>query len=412
MYLLGDLMNMNEKQSVAIKCESNHIFLLSGAGTGKTRVITSKIEHILNVSYSKPSFLILSFTKRSIFELKSRLCKSTDNIFVTTFHGLANSIVNHSKDKRILDDKYRSLSPMSDDELLLIANEKRLLKNNHKTTMRFNDYSLFLSKNGLIDYLDMEIGALSKLENMSKNDPLYPKFDYIFIDEFQDTSDIQFSMIKLLSGKNTKIFAVGDPDQSIYSFRGTGEKVIESYIKNYSAQKLVLDLNYRCSKKILFHANSLIQHNKRKFRKDLIGVKENFGIVKSILTHNKDNEESLVISNIRDCIKRGHQQKDIVVLFRNHKDAQLLRYGLFDSYLSDIQLLSMHQSKGLEFKVVIIIGLKKYNYPNKKVLEEERRLFFVSLTRAMDELYIYMPVDKNNISRFIKEAKIKYETHD
>lgn len=405
-------MKMNEKQANAISDDSRSVFLLSGAGTGKTRVITAKIQHIHTQNEYKPTFLILSFTKRSIFELKSRLKNLGDNVFITTFHGLAYHIVKPEIGNGIFDSKYRSLLDMSDDSLLMIASEKRLMKKNDVTTKTFKDYSAFLHKNQLIDYLDLEILALKKMKNIRHNELNDFKYDYIFIDEFQDTSDIQFMLLKLLSRHDTKIFAVGDPDQSIYSFRGTGEKVIESFIDAFGAKKLLLDLNYRCSRQILFHANNLISYNKHQYRKKLAGVKIDEGIVKSFLVHSKSTEASLVLLNIKECLKRGYQQSDIGVLFRNHKDAQFIKYAFYNSYLTDVHLLSMHQSKGLEFKIVIIIGLRKYHYESKKNLEEERRLFFVSITRAMDELYIYMPVDKANISRFIKEGKIKYETLD
>lgn len=405
-------MKMNEKQAEAVKDNSRSVFLLSGAGTGKTRVITSKILDISAKSEVKPTFLVLSFTRRSVSELKYRLINVIDNVFITTFHGLALHIIKPEFCNHIFDSKYRSLLDLSDDSLAMIAAEKRLMKNNNTATKPFNDYSTFLQKNRLIDYIDLEIMALHKLKNIRDNAANDFQYDYIFIDEFQDTSDIQFSLLKLLVQTHTKIFAVGDPDQSIYSFRGTGKKVIENFISIFEAKKLLLDLNYRCSRQILFHANNLISYNKHQYRKKLTGVKMSEGIVKSFLVQNKLNEESLVILNIKDCLKRGFQQKEIAVIFRNHKDAQLIKYGFYNSYLSDIHLLSMHQSKGLEFKIVIIIGLRKYTYPNRNILEEERRLFFVSITRAMDELYIYMPIDKSNVSRFIKEGKFKYETLD
>ena len=89
-----------------------------------------------------------------------------------------------------------------------------------------------------------------------------------------------------------------------------------------------------------------------------------------------------------------------------------MRYALTDHYMTDIHLLSMHQSKGLEFKVVLIIGVKPVVYENKSTLYEERRLFFVSMTRAMDHLYVYGYLNNKGMSRFLKECKFKYETHD
>ena len=409
---MGDHMYLNEKQQTAVACDDGAIFLLSGAGTGKTRVIVSKVKSILENFDTNSKILILSFTRRSVFDLKTKLQKTSDNLFITTFHGLCYSMISTDFDVKIFDSNFRSSLNLSDQEILQISAKKRLLDFSNITTKPFYEYSSFLAKNGLIDYTDLEILTLKKLKYSSSNDDESLRFDYIFIDEFQDTSWVQFEILKCLFLKHTKIFAVGDPDQSIYSFRGTGERVIETYIKTFKSSTLLLDLNYRCASKILLHANLLIRHNRSKFRKQLSGVKKDEGVVKCFLVKKSDIEKSLVILNIRKCIIEGYQQKDIAIIFRNHKDAVLIKQGLFDQYLSDVQLLSMHQSKGLEFKVVFIIGIKHRLFESKKVLYEERRLLFVAMTRAMDRLYIVGHVRDSKVSRFLKECKFKYETLD
>ena len=405
-------MKMNEKQQLAIESNEQSVFLLSGAGTGKTSVITNKVNWIMTKISPNSKILILSFTKRSVFDLKKRFSKTNDNLFITTFHGLCYHMISADFDIHLFDAKFRSSLELSDAELLQISASKRLLDFRRTITKPFYEYSSFLTKNQLIDYTDLEILTLEKLKKSGKNLPEDATFDYIFIDEFQDTSMVQFELLKMLCQPKTIIFAVGDPDQSIYSFRGTGLNIIDAYVKTFHASVLNLDQNYRCSVKILYHANLLIKHNRSKLRTNLKGIKKSEGTVQCHLIRKVEEEVSLVILNIRSLLKSGFQQKEIAIIFRNHKDVVRLRYALTDHYMTDIHLLSMHQSKGLEFKVVLIIGVKPVVYENKSILYEERRLFFVSMTRAMDHLYVYGYLNNKGMSRFLKECKFKYETHD
>ncbi|MDY0210390.1 MAG: ATP-dependent helicase [Acholeplasma sp.] len=403
------MMEMNEKQKLVIGSKDKHIFLLAGAGTGKTRVITEKIRQLIRNEGFTDSVLVLSFTNKSVLDIKKRLAISADNLLVTTFHGLCYRIVSSYISVNLFDDSKKSLVGLSDAMLLEIYNQKRRFENNNGSTEPFLRYHRFLQENQLIDYIDLEKFALNYL--LKKQDSVIEQFKYthIFVDEFQDTSDIQFELLKCLSKESRSVFSVGDPDQSIYRFRGTGEKVIQNYLKYFKAKVFVLDYNYRCKKQIVLYANRLIACNKRRIKKTLIAYKEEHGVVSVHRFDSLESETLFVMDRIKSFIGIGYLPKDIAILYRNHSDASMLKNNLGESYYMDINLLTLHQSKGLEFKIVFIIGNKVRKYQNKKELEEERRLFFVGMTRAMDKLLISV-LTKTDKPRFVKELKCQYET--
>ncbi|CCV63707.1 DNA helicase, UvrD/REP type [Alteracholeplasma palmae J233] len=367
---------LNKKQEEAVTSSDRFIFLLAGAGTGKTRVIVERIKYLLeNKITVEEKILSISFTQKSAKELKKRIGK--ENIKSQTFHSFCLSYLDF---KNVLEPKV-----FNSEELLLISNYKNSLFRK-KMPKHYKEYEAYLKNQAGIDYDDILINFL-KLKNI-------PKYDYIFIDEFQDTNPLQYQVLKKLVHSMTNVFSVGDPDQSIYAFRGSDIKIIDKYIKDYKAKIYLLDENYRCNKKVLLTANKLISKNKKRFNKALYPIKTKDGLVEIVYTKDR-------FKTIKTIIKR---ENFLTILVRSYHSHRNLESYLEENYVFNYQLLTIHQAKGLEFDAVLILGTSEMVRTNtQKELEEERRILFVALTRAKEKVYLL----EKHPNRFLKEMKTK-----
>lgn len=391
---------LNIKQKKVVEANDRFIFLLAGAGTGKTTVIISKIKRLLSSGVNPENVLVLSFTRKSVADLKRRF-HVDDTPLVSTFHGFCYQELEKKININIADDNMLILNGYSKDQLTKIDYYKR----NDKAPRIVKRYNSFLQEHNLIDYTDLEKILIKRLK---KNDTfsirIKKKYKYIFVDEFQDTSITQFMLLKEMK-KNSKIFCVGDPNQSIYSFRGASKKVIDKYIKSFKAKVYLLDENYRSGSEIIKASNNLIQYNKNYYYFNLRANKKETGLVKVKSFKDIYTQSNFIMEKIRNLLKKGFQQKNIAVIYRNHHFANDFKKKLLKTYFERINLLTIHQAKGLEFDCVFMIGLEEGRLPfDNSNIEEERRLFYVGITRAKFKLYLLSIVKNNKQSRFIKEC--------
>lgn len=399
-------MLLNKEQQQAINLQDRFIFLLAGAGTGKTRTVIKKIKHLLVSGVNPGDILAITFTRKAAEEMQLRL--GNEDVLINTFHGFCyGELQSRGLQKKIVDP---ASLPFTQHELLLVANYKNSLQGG-KTPLIYNTYKEYLESKELIDFDDIMLMFL-KLKNK-----YISKYKYIFVDEFQDTNELQYEILKMLINSDTKVFAVGDPDQSIYRFRGANPEIINRYLDDFNATLLTLGHNYRSSTKIIKYANSSISKNIHRIKKTLTPNRKADGYVEVLEFLNQEKEANFILNKIRELISMEYKISDIAIIYRNHSRATNFKIKFYQSYLSLIQpslnLLSSHESKGLEFKIVFLIGLEEGLMPQTTLnqiseTEEERRLFFVSITRAMDYLYIsYTKKDQFEIdkkpSRFIKE---------
>lgn len=390
---------LNINQTKAVMANDRFIFLLAGAGTGKTTVIVNRAKRLIELGYNK--ILLISFTKKSAESLKRRIGTEDPNVMTSTFHGFC---------YQALKDIYK-LEMVKEEQLLENGftmseiKEIDILKRNQSKSSLLKRYDKFLKEDKLFDFTDLEILMLKRMKADRKfATQIKEKFDYIFIDEFQDTSKIQYELIKTLKTNKNSFFCVGDPDQSIYSFRGASKKVIDTYLSEFKASLYLLDLNYRSSIEIIRLSNNLIKHNQNRFSKELacfIREKGNV-ILKYFKEHEKKN--TYILNEIRNLLNKGIKQEQIAILYRNHSVANKLKNVLFETYYERIVFMTIHQAKGLEFKVVFLIGLNESILPMKDSnLEEERRLMFVGVTRAERYLYLIVNLETHKPSQFILE---------
>ncbi len=391
---------LNDDQLKVINAKEKVIFLLAGAGTGKTTVIVNKVNKILSDKSNK-KILLITFTKKGVSDLKLRIKTTNKDLLITTFHGLCYQLLADLKPK-IVSEEELIKEGYSRESLRKIDLDKRNYVNS-KVLKKYNDYLKKISK---VDFNDLELLLLQRLkENSDFRIMVSELFDYIFIDEFQDTSLNQYQLIKYLKRKDNYLFAVGDPDQSIYNFRGASDKVILNYLNDFKASKYEMLINYRSSKIVINKANKLINYNKRKLPKKLVSSTLIEGGVYTYYFKDETTKINYLVKEIKALVKEETKFNEIAILYRNHYLSNKLKSVFYEHYLYDLNLMTIHQAKGLEFKVVFIIGLNKGILPLvNSNLEEERRLFYVGITRAKSKVYLLVNLSLPK-SRFIKEIK-------
>ena len=278
-------------------------------------------------------------------------------------------------------------------------------------------------------YLDFNDLISRTVHLFKKNKDIVQKFQtqyqYLLVDEFQDVNNLQVEMLKLMITPKTQLFCVGDDWQSIYGFRGSNVDCIINFEKTFKKSKTIkLNLNYRSTQSIVGASNEVIKHNKFKIEKEIFASKmSNFKIVE-YAGNNLDENVAFCIDKVRQLLKDGFKNDDILFLYRRSKMYQPYFFALKNENVK-VQNKTIHGAKGLEAKVVFIVGLtdgyggfpdiwledrifqviKPANHDS--LMEEERRLFYVAITRAKDQLYLI--TEKGNSSRFLREIPSEFK---
>ena len=442
---------MNEKQLEAVKSLENTL-VVAGAGSGKTFTIVNKIKYLLdNNIYKENELLVISFTNESVNDLKRKIDYNLD---IMTFHKLAITLINNP-DMKISNEYYlkfiineyfnsygkynkkqnklikRILQEMDIDNLkkLIITfinlyksnyNDINYLLNLYQKSHFINKiyfkiileiyhiYNQELESSNLYDFNDM----IKIATNNINNNIIKTNYKYIIIDEFQDTSLNRFKLIDaIMKQNNAKIFVVGDDYQSIYRFSGCNLDIFLNFNKLVSNLNIInLDYNYRNPKEIIDVANSFIMKNKNQIKKETICLKNINKPIKICFYKNKRTAIEKILKYI---------DTKYLILGRNNTDKDLFN-------VQDKPFLTIHKSKGLEEDNIILINLTNNNnslpskIKNPKIInkliktdyypyEEERRLFYVALTRTRNNIYLLVP--KSNYSIFIKELMKNYKNY-
>jgi len=344
------LEEFNEKQKKAILEENKKIFLIAGAGCGKTKTLIGRVNYlILNKNVKCKEILILTFTKKAIKEIKERIIFSLNDsfkdIFVYNFHSFCFKILNRysyligfENNKFLVYDKKEQETLIKN----ILTNEKletdrkninniiffinniknkkidiNKLKKDDKRVKIYEEYEKYFNKNKLFDYNDLILKSLKILiENPNIRKKYQDDFQHIFIDEFQDINSIQWEIINIILGNNKSIFVVGDPNQSIYGFQGSTPDLIFSFLKNKSWKIIYLNENYRSTKKIVTFSNSFVENNKNYLINNLLNTNNEKGCKIEWL-----NCVSIfyIIRQIKCLIKEKKINfNDIAILYRNN----------------------------------------------------------------------------------------------
>lgn len=434
---------MNDKldkyQKKAVKCKRKNILVLAGAGSGKTFVIVSRVKYLIhNLNIDPKDILCISFTNDAVDKLKDDL--KDEKIDVLTFHKLALKIIGRKKEVLnedmlfdiILDsfsnDKLYGLYKMGKQDIcILIKTFINLFKSNNYsldmfyTFIRKADakdkillkeimkcyicYESYLNKENVMDFNDMINIAIDKLDNCNV------RYKYIIIDEYQDTSFTKLNLIKkLILLSNASLFAVGDDFQSIYRFTGSDIKIITNFRRYFPFAKIIkLKYTYRNSYELIKVAGKFIMKNPFQIRKKLLSKFKLKNPIEIIYYDDLNYSINNVIKN--------EEIDDLFILSRNNYDLEKIKINDFKNI--NFRKLTIHKSKGLQKDYVFIINMNNNvnGFPNKYIdhpilkyvnnykeyypYEEERRLFYVALTRCKKKVYLFAP--KDNPSIFIKE---------
>ena len=353
--------NLNESQSSAVKKTEGPVLILAGAGSGKTTTIISRLAYLIEVlGIPASNTLTLTFTNKAAKEMRERSLAMIENVayppLLCTFHkfGLLflkfhihlldrknNFVVIDTDDKKRIIKKINSELPTP-----LVASEISRYKNSlmtpdeaYKQTELYNyqqiakvyeEYEKYLEENNLVDFDDL-IALTYKLLAQNKDLAMATsqKYQYIMIDEYQDTNELQLKLIQKLCSAHTNICVVGDDDQSIYGWRGAHIRNIIEFDQDFkNASVFKLEENYRSKSPILKVANALIEHNRSRLGKKLIPTRGG-GEDVSILNSNDENEEARKIAlNINKLLDSGVSANDIAILYRVNVLSRSIEEGL------------------------------------------------------------------------------------
>lgn len=281
-------------------------------------------------------------------------------------------------------------------------------------------YKTYCTNKSYLDFNDLISRSTSLFHNHHDIANKYKnKYQYILVDEFQDVNNLQVELIKLLLSQQTQLFCVGDDWQSIYGFRGSNVSYIIEFENHFpNAIVIKLNLNYRSTQNIVEASNEVIKHNKFKVEKEIHSSKKSEHKIVVYAGNSEEENIQFCFDKVKELQGDGLTNEDILFLYRRSKMYSPYYYRFKNDNIK-VQAKTIHAAKGLEARVVFILGLTDGNggFPDiwledrifqviKKanhdlLLEEERRLFYVAITRAKDKLFLI--TEKGNESSFLKE---------
>lgn len=367
------LANLNAEQLAAVTLPDEPALILAGAGSGKTRVLTTRIAWLIQNGHVSPAgVLAVTFTNKAAKEMQTRLAAmlpiNTRGMWIGTFHGLCNRMLRaHFRDAglpqtfAILDSQdqlsalKRLLKALNvDDEKYPAKNLQYFINNakeqglrpadveaNDDYNRRFVDlyaaYDEQCQREGVVDFAELLLRCYELLRyNDAIRQHYQHRFRHILVDEFQDTNVLQYQWLKLLAGFGTgnaaAVFAVGDDDQSIYAFRGANVGNMRDFEHEFRVRQLIkLEQNYRSHGNILDSANHLIAHNARRLGKNLRTDAGHGEPVRVFQAGSDGQEASWIVEEIRDQIAQGMMRSEIAILYRSNAQSRVIEHALFSS---------------------------------------------------------------------------------
>ena len=372
------LAGLNEQQLEAVTLPHQSALILAGAGSGKTRVLTTRVAWLIQTGQASPAGLLaVTFTNKAAKEMLARIGSmlpiNTRGMWVGTFHGLCNRMLRAHYREAGLPQLFQILD--SQDQLALI---KRLLKagdvdeekfpprqvawyiNSHKDEGKrppaaeaydsisrrmqelYVHYDEQCQREGVVDFAEL---LLRSHELLSRNEILRDHyrshFRHILVDEFQDTNRLQYQWLRLLAGGNTAatahgadnaIFAVGDDDQSIYAFRGASAANMQDLQRDFAVEKVIkLEQNYRSHGHILDAANALIEHNRKRLGKNLWTAESKGEPLRVYEAGTDIDEAGFIVEEVKSLHREGVRLAEMALLYRSNAQSRVLEHALFNT---------------------------------------------------------------------------------
>lgn len=407
------LKNLNKEQIEAVKTIDGPVLVMAGAGSGKTKVLTTRIAYLIEEGIPSYNILAITFTNKAAAEMCDRVSNLIGDVssFIGTFHSLGVRIIRENHDILGLPNNFTIID--SDDTNTII---KKLLKEMNLDSKQYSPsyvrnrisfiknqmltdgeldrlfntpmdkvvvevyhrYNNKLKTSASVDFDDLLLLPVNLFKERKDILEYYQdKYRYILIDEYQDTNPVQYKLSVMLSNKYKNIFVVGDMNQSIYAFRQADFRNISNFEKDFKGAKVIkLEHNYRSTNNILSAANEVIKHNTE--RKDLKLFSDNGdGVkIKYMRAYDEKHEIALVIDEIKHLLSEGYKNEDIAILYRTNAQSRAIE----DVFLA----------KGIPYKV-----FGSYYFYNRKEIKD-----LISYLRL-----IYNPHDEISLRRVINTPK-------
>ncbi|MBX3650485.1 MAG: DNA helicase II [Burkholderiales bacterium] len=361
------LSGLNDEQLEAVTLPQQSALILAGAGSGKTRVLTTRMAWLIQTGQISPmSLLAVTFTNKAAKEMLTRLTAmlpiNTRGMWVGTFHGLCNRMLRAHYREAGLPQLFQILD--TQDQLALV---KRLMKALHVDEERYPprqaqwfiaaqkeegkradkvepyddfsrrmvefyaEYDRQCQREGVVDFAELLLRSYELLaRNESLREHYAGRFHHILVDEFQDTNRLQYRWLQLLAGQHNAIFAVGDDDQSIYGWRGASTANMQDLQRDFHIEKVIkLEQNYRSHGNILDAANALIGHNRKRLGKSLWTADSKGEPLRVFEAVTDFEEAAYVVDEVRQLRAGGAQLADIAVLYRSNAQSRVIEHALF-----------------------------------------------------------------------------------
>ncbi|GAL38087.1 ATP-dependent DNA helicase UvrD/PcrA [Vibrio maritimus] len=363
---------LNDKQREAVAAPLEHMLVLAGAGSGKTRVLVHRIAWLMSVENASPfSIMSVTFTNKAAAEMRGRIEElmmgSASGMWNGTFHGICHRILRaHYLDAKLpedfqiidTDDQQRLLKRLIKAQNLddkqwparqaawwINGKKDEGLRPQHidsyqdpvtKTYLQiYTAYQEACDRAGLVDFAEILLRAHELLrDNKFVREHYQARFKHILVDEFQDTNNIQYAWLRMMTGADCKVMIVGDDDQSIYGWRGAKVENIQKFLDEYLGAKTIrLEQNYRSTKTILEAANELIANNTERMGKEL-WTEGNEGEKISVYSaYNELDEARFAVGKIKEWQDKGGSLTDCAMLYRNNAQSRVLEEALIQAQL-------------------------------------------------------------------------------
>ncbi|WPB58114.1 UvrD-helicase domain-containing protein [Xylophilus sp. GOD-11R] len=363
------LANLNPEQLAAVTLPEGHALILAGAGSGKTRVLTTRIAWLLQTGQVSPGgILAVTFTNKAAKEMQARLQAmlpvNTRGMWIGTFHGLCNRLLRAHYKLVNLPQSFQILDTQD-----MLSAVKRLMKEHKVDDERFPPkqvqyfisgakedgrrpgdieargeddrkkielYALYeaqCQREGVVDFGELMLRSYELLRDHEPVRQHYQqRFRHILVDEFQDTNRLQYAWLKQLASERSSVLAVGDDDQSIYAFRGANVGNMADFVREFDVRhQIKLEQNYRSFSNILDSANHLINHNSRRLGKNLRTDQGPGEPVRVYESTSDFAEAQWIVEEIRQLVRDGIERKEIAVLYRSNAQSRVIETALFNS---------------------------------------------------------------------------------
>jgi len=436
------LENLNTQQILAVQNVHGPIMAVAGAGSGKTRVLTRRIAYLIKEQGIYPGkILAITFTNKAAEEMRKRVLNlldvSIEEAWISTFHAMGAKILRndihhlgYKRDYQIIDDEdstiivknlmkdhnydRKNFSPKITSHLFAAIKGQHASFNSLQEPIRsmvlqlYPLYNAYLKKNNLVDFQDLLVLVLELFQKHPDVLKKYQeKFEYILVDEFQDTNDLQYEIVHMLAVNHRNLFIVGDEDQSIYAFRGSNIQNIRKFIEDFPEHiTIMLNQNYRSQDSILKAANSVIKNNRNRIKKELFSTLGSGDKIIHFKAGTDEEEAYFVYEKIKSYWKNGIKLNDIAILYRNNAMSRkfediFLKFNVPHRVIGNISFYKRKEIKDIIAYLHLIINMgddyafsRVYNTPKRGIGEAT---FAKLVEEAIDNnLRLFDVIDENN----------------